>query len=99
MRQFSDIPFASEVAELLYSREVFEALPQGHQMTPEDLVWYPPIFEVRSKCVSEAIQRSGSRQVLELAELPCNCCTLKILAIGTLKQIWVSVLSSPFCLQ
>ena len=26
MRQFSDIPFAGDVAELLHSREVFEAL-------------------------------------------------------------------------
>src|SRR5512146_1054079 len=73
MRQFSDIPFASDVAELLHSREVFEALLTGHQMTrgqqmtPDDLLWYAPIFEVRYKSVSEAIRRTGSRQVLELA--------------------------------
>ncbi len=67
MRQFSDIPFAGDVAELLHSREVFEALLQGQQMTPEDLLWYAPIFEVRYKSVSEAIRRTGSRQVLELA--------------------------------
>ena len=67
MRQFSDIPFASEVAELMHSREVFEALLQGQQMTPEDLLWYAPIFEVRYKGVTEAIRRTGSRQVLELA--------------------------------
>ncbi len=53
--------------ELLHSREVFEALLQGQQMTPEDLLWYAPIFEVRYKNVTEAIRRTGSRQVLELA--------------------------------
>ncbi len=67
MRQFSDIPFARDVAELLYSREVFEALLQGHEMVPEDLLWYAPIFEVRYKSVTAAIQRSGCRQILELA--------------------------------
>jgi O-methyltransferase involved in polyketide biosynthesis len=67
MRQFSDIPFASDVAELLHSREMFTALLEGQQMTPEDLLWYAPIFEVRYKSVTEAIRRTGSRQVLELA--------------------------------
>ncbi len=67
MRQFSDIPFAGDVAELLHSREVFETLLQGHEMKPEDLLWYAPIFEVRYKSVTAAIQRSGCRQVLELA--------------------------------
>ncbi len=67
MRQFSDIPFASDVAELLHSRDVFEALLRGQQMTPEDLLWYAPIFEVRYKAVTQAMRRTGSRQVLELA--------------------------------
>ncbi len=67
MRQFSDIPFARDVAELLHSREVFEALLRGQQMVPEDLLWYAPIFEARYKSVSQAIRRTGSYQVLELA--------------------------------
>ena len=67
MRQFSDIPFAGDVAELLHSRDVFETLLQGHGMRPEDLLWYAPIFEVRYKTVTAAIQRSGCRQVLEVA--------------------------------
>jgi O-methyltransferase involved in polyketide biosynthesis len=67
MRQFSDIPFAVDAAELLHSREVFEALLQGHKMGPDDLLWYAPIFEVRYKSVTAAIQRCGCRQVLELA--------------------------------
>ncbi len=67
MRQFSDIPFAGDVAELLHAGGVFEALLRGQEMAPEDLVWYAPIFEVRYKGVTEAIRRTGSRQVLELA--------------------------------
>lgn len=67
MRQFSDIPFAADVAELLHSRDVFEALLQGHAMKPDDLLWYAPIFELRYKSVTAAIQRSGCSQVLELA--------------------------------
>ncbi len=67
MRQFSDIPFAADVADLLHSREVFENLLQGHGMKPDDLLWYAPIFEVRYKSVTAAIQRSGCHQVLELA--------------------------------
>src|SRR5512146_2183700 len=67
MRQFSDIPFARDVAELLHSGEVFEALLQGHDLRPEDLLWYGPIFEVRYKSVTAALQRSGCRQILELA--------------------------------
>ena len=67
MRQFSDIPFAGDVAELLHSRDVFDALLQGHDMKPDDLLWYAPIFEARYKSVTAAIQRSGCRQVLELA--------------------------------
>ncbi len=67
MRQFSDIPFAGDVAELLHSREVFEALLRGHDMRPDDLLWYAPIFEVRYKSATAAIRRSGCRQVLELA--------------------------------
>ncbi len=49
MRQFSDIPFAGDVAELLQSREVFEALLHGHDMRPDDLLWYVPIFEVLTR--------------------------------------------------
>jgi O-methyltransferase involved in polyketide biosynthesis len=67
MRQFSDIPYAGDVAELLHSQEVFEDLLRGQQMTPEDLLWYAPIFEARYKAVTEAIRRTGIRQVLELA--------------------------------
>lgn len=67
MRQYSDIPFAKDVAQQLHAREAFEKLLQDSQMHPEDLLWYAPIFEVRYKSVAETIRNSGARQVLELA--------------------------------
>jgi O-methyltransferase involved in polyketide biosynthesis len=67
MRQFSDIPFAQDVAQRVRAEEAFKQLLQEHQMQPEDLLWYAPIFEVRYKSIVEAIRKSGIRQVLELA--------------------------------
>jgi hypothetical protein len=67
MRQYSDIPFAKDVAQHLRAQEVFEKLLQDNQMSPEDLLWYAPIFEVRYKSVTETIRKSGTRQILELA--------------------------------
>jgi O-methyltransferase involved in polyketide biosynthesis len=67
MRQYSDIPFAKDVALHLRAQEVFESLLQDNHMRPEDLLWYAPIFEVRYKSIAEAIRKSGTRQVLELA--------------------------------
>jgi O-methyltransferase involved in polyketide biosynthesis len=67
MRQFSDIPFAKDVAERLRAREAFEALLRDQHIRPEDLLWYAPIFEVRYKSIAHAIRASGARQVLELA--------------------------------
>ena len=67
MRQFADIPFAKDVAELLRAQDAFESLLSTHHMRPNDLLWYAPIFEVRYKSVSAAIQHVGARQVLELA--------------------------------
>jgi hypothetical protein len=64
MRQFSDIPFASDVAELMHSREVCEALLRSQQIAPADSLWYAPIFEVRYKSVTEAIRRTGNQLVL-----------------------------------
>jgi O-methyltransferase involved in polyketide biosynthesis len=67
MRQYSDIPFAKDVALHLRAQEVFERLLQDNHMRPEDLLWYAPIFEVRYKSIAETIRKSGTRQVLELA--------------------------------
>ncbi len=67
MRQFSDIPFAAEIAELVQAREAFEALLHGRDLQPADLTWYAPLFEVRHKSINAMIRRAGARQVLELA--------------------------------
>jgi O-methyltransferase involved in polyketide biosynthesis len=67
MRQFSDIPFAAEVARRLHARETFEALLREHDMEPEDLLWYAPVFEGRYRAVERAIRESGAAEVLELA--------------------------------
>ena len=67
MRQFTDIPFARDVAELVQARAAFEKLLSDRHLKPDDLTWYAPIFEARYKSISEMIRRSGARQILELA--------------------------------
>jgi len=67
MRQFSDIPFAKEVAIRLRAKEAFEELLRDSELRPEDLLWYTPILEIRYKSVAETIRKSGATQVLELA--------------------------------
>lgn len=67
MRQFSDIPFAPEIAELVRAAKAFEALLRDKTLQPEDLTWYAPIFEVRHKSINAMIRRAGARQVFELA--------------------------------
>ncbi|HEX6938573.1 MAG TPA: class I SAM-dependent methyltransferase [Longimicrobiales bacterium] len=67
MRQFSDIPFAADVARRLGAEQTFERLLADAQLRPRDLLWYAPIFEVRYKSIGEAIRKSGATQVLELA--------------------------------
>lgn len=67
MRQFSDIPFAKDVALHIKAQQAFESLLRDNDMQPEDLLWYAPIFEVRYKSIAAAIRKSGIRQVLELA--------------------------------
>jgi O-methyltransferase involved in polyketide biosynthesis len=67
MRQFSDIPFATDVAQHLRAEQAFEQLLANDRLRPQDLLWYAPIFEVRYKSIGEAIRKSGATQVLELA--------------------------------
>ncbi len=67
MRQYSDIPFAQDVAQHLRAQEAFERLLHEHQMRPEDLLWYAPLFEVRYKSIAATLRRLAARQVLELA--------------------------------
>jgi O-methyltransferase involved in polyketide biosynthesis len=67
MRQYSDIPFARDIARHLRAEEAFEKLLQDNQMSPQDLLWYAPIFEVRYKSIAETLRKSAAKQVLELA--------------------------------
>jgi O-methyltransferase involved in polyketide biosynthesis len=67
LRGFSDIPFAAEAAELVHARAAFDQLLRDGHLSPDDLTWYAPILEARSKSIDETIRRSGVCQVLELA--------------------------------
>jgi O-methyltransferase involved in polyketide biosynthesis len=67
MRQFSDVPFAADVAHLLRAEEAFDALLADQGIGPTDLLWYAPVFEVRYKSVARAIAAARVTQVLELA--------------------------------
>jgi len=67
MRQYSDIPFARDVANRLQAEAAFEKLLRDNELSPKDLLWYAPILEVRYKSVAETIRKSRATQVLELA--------------------------------
>jgi O-methyltransferase involved in polyketide biosynthesis len=65
-RQYTDIPFAKDVAEYIGAKETIEAFLEKHQITPDDISWYAPLFEVRYKSILEAVRRKGMKQLLEL---------------------------------
>jgi len=67
MRQFSDVPFAQEVAQAVGAQQAFDELLRAHDLSPDDLLWYAPIFEVRYKSIAARLRASGIEQVLELA--------------------------------
>jgi len=67
MRQFSDIPYAKDVAEAVDAQQTFDHLVRAHGLGPDDLLWYAPIFEVRYKSIAARLRASGIAQVLELA--------------------------------
>src|SRR5438132_12770581 len=67
MRQLSELPCAQEVAQHLRAQEAFERLLREHQMRPEELLWYAPLFEVRYKSIAATLRKLAVSQVLELA--------------------------------
>lgn len=67
MRQFSDIPFAREVADYVGAKAACEEILRSTSLKPQELTWYAPIFEARYKSIAEVLRKSGIRQVLELA--------------------------------
>ena len=66
-RQFSDIPFAAEVARRIGADEAFERILREHGLEREKLTFYAPMFEARYKSITQLILASGTSQVLELA--------------------------------
>jgi O-methyltransferase involved in polyketide biosynthesis len=66
MRFYTDIPYATDIADLIRARAAFEAFLRNHRLTPEDLHFYAPIFEARYKSIGAMIRRIAPRQVLEL---------------------------------
>src|SRR5689334_8877841 len=66
-RQFSDIPFAAEVAKRIGADEAFEKIVREHGLDRDKLTFYAPMFEARYKSITKLIVESGATQVLELA--------------------------------
>jgi len=66
-RQFSDIPFAREVATRIGADAAFDQILGEHGLDREKLTFYAPMFEARYKSITQLILRSGTSQVLELA--------------------------------
>jgi hypothetical protein len=66
-RQFSDIPFAREVAKRIGAEAAFDQILREHGLEREKLNFYAPMFEARYKSITQLILQSGASQVLELA--------------------------------
>jgi O-methyltransferase involved in polyketide biosynthesis len=66
-RQFSDIPFAREVAKRIGADAAFEQILREHGLDREKLTFYAPMFEARYKSITQLIRNGGASQVLELA--------------------------------
>jgi O-methyltransferase involved in polyketide biosynthesis len=66
-RQFSDIPFAAEVATRIGADDAFGQILREHGLERDKLTFYGPMFEARYKSITRLILESGAPQVLELA--------------------------------
>jgi O-methyltransferase involved in polyketide biosynthesis len=66
-RQFSDIPFAQEVAKRIAADAAFDQILREHGLDREKLTFYAPMFEARYKSITQLILQSGASQVFELA--------------------------------
>lgn len=64
-RQFSDIPFAREVAQRIGAEAAFDQILREHGLERDKLTFYAPMFEARYKSLTQLL--SGASQVLELA--------------------------------
>jgi O-methyltransferase involved in polyketide biosynthesis len=66
-RQFSDVPYAQDVARLIGAEAVIQSLLKNTSTTLEDMHWFAPLIEARYKSMVNAIRRKNIKQVLELA--------------------------------
>jgi len=66
-RQFSDIPFAHEVAKRIGAEAAFDRILKEHGLERDALTFYAPMFEARYKSITRLLVASGASQVLELA--------------------------------
>lgn len=71
-RQFSDIPYAHDVAQMIHAEEVFQEFLKhtgglDEQTFRENMTWFAPMLEARYKSMVHAIRRENIKQVLELA--------------------------------
>ncbi|MEX0271972.1 class I SAM-dependent methyltransferase [Leptolyngbyaceae cyanobacterium UHCC 1019] len=63
-RQFSDIPYAREISELVDAQSVVgQYAPNGI----EDLKYFAPVMEARYKATNGLLAKFGCRQIVELA--------------------------------
>ena len=65
-RQFSDIPFAQEIAKLVHAEEAVQKLTQESGFS-SNINEQAPHFEARYKSIVSLIAKSGLHQILELA--------------------------------
>lgn len=66
-RQFSDVPFARDVAKLVHAEDTMRAFLKNTDVSIESMSWFAPMIEARYKSMVNAIQRQNIKQVLELA--------------------------------
>jgi O-methyltransferase involved in polyketide biosynthesis len=66
-RQFSDIPFAHEVAQRIGADAAFDQILREHGLDRDKLTFYAPMFEARYKSITQLLLHSGATQILELA--------------------------------
>jgi O-methyltransferase involved in polyketide biosynthesis len=67
LRQYTDLPLATEIAALIGADEMMKDWMAGAPLPKEVLRWFSPFVEARYKSIRRAIQRSGDHQVLEFA--------------------------------
>ena len=66
-RIHSDIPFAADVSEGIGARQVYEQTCGESAASVASLNWFDALLEARYKSLTQAVLRSGCKQVLEFA--------------------------------